>query len=106
MLLALLISIPWVLTVIGLLIIISKRKKEETEEIQEENIIDDGQEIVRVAIYDEKAYWVHDNTFFEAEVVREPDFSTAKPIDTMSLSPKQLNELLLILDGLSEDGKE
>lgn len=59
-------------------------------------------ETVRVAVYDEKAYWVYDNVFYQAEVTREPDFSTAEPVDTMSLSSKELNELMSVLDELQQ----
>lgn len=100
--LMLLLLIPWVLTVVALLVIIAKSKtKNGDDEFMEEN-----GEIVKVAMYEDKAYWVHENIFYQADLVREPDFSTAKPIDTMSLSPRQLDELLVILDELEDSGKE
>ncbi len=61
---------------------------------------------IRVAVYEEKAYWVHDNIFYESEITREPDFETARPIDTMLLDPKELGNLLTILDDLKESEKE
>jgi hypothetical protein len=66
---------------------------------------DEDHEIVRVAVYDEKAYWVHENVFYESDVTREPDFTTARAIDTMSMSPKQLNKLLNILDELENNNE-
>lgn len=99
--------IPWVLTVAVLLFIIVKNRHKEIIDHEEDDfIMDEDQEIVRVAVYGEKAYWVYDNVFYESDTVREPDFSTARPIDTMSMSPKQLNKLLIILDELQEQGKE
>lgn len=63
----------------------------------------DNEEVIRVAVYDEKAYWVYDNVFYESDVTREPDFTTARPIDTMSMNPKDLNKLMHILDELKEE---
>lgn len=105
MVLTLILLVPWVLTVSVLLFIIVKNKKvsEHDEDLvsDEEDLLEDMMsETVRVAQYRDKAYWVHDNIFYEAELMKEPDFSTAKPVDTMSMSPKQLNELLAILDEL------
>jgi hypothetical protein len=98
---ALLILIPWVLAIIGLLFIMTKGVSHNEENDYDDFEHDyDEKEIVRVAVYDEKAYWVHDNVFYESDVTREPDFTTARPIDTMSLSPKQLEQLLTILDEL------
>jgi hypothetical protein len=63
-------------------------------------------EIVRVAVYQDKAYWVYHNTFYEAETTLEPDFSTAQPIDIDSMTEKEMTELFEILDNLKESEKE
>lgn len=99
---AIILLVPWMVTVLLLLLIIIFRKKKIDDHYFSE---EDDQDIVRVAVYNEKAYWVYENTFYESDVVREPDFTTARPIDTMSLSPKQLNELLVILDELQEENE-
>lgn len=91
--------IPWVLAVGALLFIIIKNRYI----MDEEDYYEDDEGVVKVAVYGEKAYWVYENTFYESEIVREPDFTTARPIDTMSMSAKQLNELLGILDELKEE---
>ena len=99
--------IPWVLTVLFLLaIIIWNKRNQEIEE--DDDFMDeyDEKDIVRVAVYGEKAYWVYDNVFYESDITREPDFSTARPIDTMDLPPKELNKLLAILDDLEESQNE
>lgn len=67
---------------------------------------DDDRETIRVAVYDDKAYWVYDNVFYESDVMREPDFTTARPVDTMDLPPKELNRLLVILDELDQSNNE
>jgi hypothetical protein len=100
----LLVLIPWVLTVATLFFIMVHNRHNEYD--YEEEVYDyDDEEIVRVAVYDEKAYWVYENVFYESDVTREPDFTTARPIDTMSMSPKQLNKLLSILDELESNNE-
>lgn len=99
-----LILIPWVLTVAGLLFIMFMKKKNHDEDDEHDSFFDGHEEdIIRVAVYDEKAYWVYDNVFYESDVTREPDFTTARPIDTMNLAPKDLNKLMNILDELQEE---
>jgi len=103
--LLLVLTVPWVLTLGALLFIIVKYKKRNIDDNLEE-LIDESIETIRVAQYEEKAYWVHQNVFYEADVISEPDFSSARPIDTMSMSPKQLNKLLAILDELENYERE
>lgn len=92
--------IPWVLTVAALFFIIVHNRHNEYD-YEDEDVYDyEDEEVVRVAVYDEKAYWVYENVFYESDVTREPDFTTARPVDTMSMSTKQLNKLLNILDEL------
>jgi hypothetical protein len=100
--LTILVLVPWVLTVGILAIIIMKRNNGDDGEEE----LPEGMDIVRVAVYEEKAYWVYDNVFYESDVIREPDFTTARPIDTMFLSSKQLNELLKILDEIENHNSE
>lgn len=105
--------VPWVLTVIALVaIIVFSKKPTIKEEFSDEPFwdddmipppMDDDHETIRVAIYDDRAYWVYGNVFYESEVMREPDWATAKPVDTMSMSGKQLDHLLKVLDDLRED---
>ena len=103
-----LLIIPWALTVALLsYIIIKNNNKNPEEEYDGLDIEDEGDhQIIRAAIYDTKAFWVHDNIFYESDVLREPDWSTARPIDTMKLSDKSLSNLLKILDDLKESEKE
>ena len=90
---------PWVLTLVFLLFILIKGNMFEQD-------YDMQHTTIRVAVYEEKAYWVHDNIFYESEITREPNFETARPIDTMLLDPKELGNLLTILDDLKESEKE
>ena len=110
----LLITIPWVLTVAALLyiIVVKEKQHQDIDEDSDEDFFfeDDDEEsqkeVVRVAVYEDKAYWVYDNVFYESEITREPDFSTAQAVDTMSLSPKELNKLMAILDELQNNERE
>lgn len=100
--LSILLIIPWALTVALLSYILLKNSKQEVEEDYEDLVEDDESYIIRAAVYDTKAFWVHENIFYESEVTKEPDWSTARPIDTMKLSEKSLSNLLKILDDLNE----
>lgn len=54
-----------------------------------------------VAIVGDKAYWVHDNTFYESNVIDgHIDKDSAKPIDAFSMSKKKFDQLLDILDNI------
>lgn len=98
---------PWLLTVVMLLAIIVKNKKTYNHEDEQEYGEDEEWfGIVRVAVYGENAYWVHNNVFYQSEIIVEPDFATAKPIDTMSLTPKEIRRLLGILDELEQSERE
>lgn len=100
----LLILIPWVLTVGALLfIMVQSRRNAENYDEEDDMFFGEGEEereIVRVAVYEDRAYWVHDGVFYESDVTREPDFTTARPIDTMELPQKELERLFTILDEL------
>lgn len=66
----------------------------QLEKIREKNTI-------RVAVVGKKAYWVHENTFYESDIINgHIDNSAARPIDAHKLSSKELNNLLNILDNI------
>jgi len=94
--------IPALLTIVALLFIMVKATNKSDAGEDDFNMDDDHMEIIRVAVYEDKAYWVHDNVFYESEVTREPDFDTARPIDVTALSSKDLNELFSVLDELEK----
>ena len=92
--------IPWVISVGFLLFILKNSSKKTNEEFID---YEDDEESVRVAILDDKAYWVYHNTLYETDVYDgDPDFDSAQPVDTMSLPHKELNRLLYILDSLEQ----
>jgi len=58
--------------------------------------------IIKVAIFDEKAYWVHNNTFYVSHIVDGYiDDMGARPIDAHKLSKREMNFLLEVLDNLN-----
>lgn len=67
----------------------------QLEKIRKKNII-------RVAIIGRKAYWVHENIFYETNIINGSiDNDGAKAIDAYSLSDRELSRLLKILDNIS-----
>jgi len=55
-----------------------------------------------VAVVEDKAYWVHDNVFYETDVVDgEIVRENAKQVDAFSLSSEQFSHLLDILDNIT-----
>jgi len=53
---------------------------------------------------DGKAYWVHDNIFYESDLIDgHIDNENIRAIDAFKLTKKQLNELLIILDGINKN---
>ena len=105
------------MTVVALLYIIIVNKKVDNsqeddfgdfiQEVHDDGYLmdedEEGRVTIKAAVYEDKAYWVHENVFYESEVMREPDWETARPINTMELSPKELNKLLVILDELDQE---
>lgn len=57
---------------------------------------------IRIAYVGKKAYWIHDNSFFVADIVNgEVDDSTTRQVDTMSMSQLELNQMLYIIEELT-----
>jgi hypothetical protein len=63
-------------------------------------------DMIRVIVMGNLAYWVADNIFYVAEAV-DGDIipETAEPVDTNSMSRKDLDKMLSILDSL-KNGKK
>lgn len=57
---------------------------------------------IRVAIVGKKAYWVHNYTFYESDIVNgEIDNEAARPINTENMSRLEINTLMSVLDKIS-----
>jgi len=72
--------------------------EEAEKEMEKDN------EGISVAIIEDKAYWVVNNTFYQADVVDgQVDRDTSKPIDAFAMSAGDLAKMLYILDNLGEE---
>ena len=81
---------------------IEKRFDNIVEDIKEEED-DDDDEYISVAIVEDKAYWVSDNTFYVAELIDgEVDKTSSRPVDVFQMSNSDLKKMLFILDNLTE----
>lgn len=69
----------------------------------EEELEEDGEEAVSVAFLEDKAYWVIDNTFYEADIIDgQVDRETSKPVDAFEMTNLEVMKMLFILDNLTE----
>lgn len=77
-------------------------KKTINKKSQIQQLID--KQSVNVAIVNDKAYWVYDNTFYSANINVDGQIDTdnALPVDVFSASKKEAVNLLKILDSLKE----
>lgn len=58
---------------------------------------------LKVIFSDSKAYWIKDNSFYEANVINgEIDNSTAKTVDTINMDKVELDKIIFIVDKLTE----
>jgi hypothetical protein len=72
-----------------------KERDSQMERLQKNNTI-------RVAIVENKAYFVHENTFYTALLVDgEVDRSSASPINAFDIGKKEMKLLLSILDNMN-----
>jgi hypothetical protein len=72
-----------------------KERDSQMERLQKNNTI-------RVAIVENKAYFVHENTFYTALLVDgEVDRSSASPINAFDIDKKEMKLLLSILDNMN-----
>jgi hypothetical protein len=74
------------------------------EMLEEAYMPDEDDESITVAIVDDKAYWVSDNTFLTADVVDGTvDHDTVHPIDAFSIPFKEVTKMLFILDRIEKE---
>lgn len=60
-----------------------------------------GKDMIKVIIMDDQAYWVSNNIFYVSDAIDgKPEPGTAHPIDTTSMSKKDIDKMLFILDSL------
>lgn len=58
---------------------------------------------IRIFLYNNVAYWIRNNALYQADLVNgEIDESTTKVVDTMALDKVQLDEMVFIVQQLTE----
>ena len=58
---------------------------------------------IKVAIVEDKAYWVIDNVLYQADVVDdEIEREYAEPVDAFDMDYKEVNRLMNILDNIQD----
>ena len=63
-------------------------------------------DMIRVIVIGDLAYWVSDNIFYVAEAINgEIIPQTAEPVDTNSMTRRDLDKMLFILDSLKNGNK-
>lgn len=64
---------------------------------------EDDEFTLRVAIVDDKAYWVVNNVFYQADVIDgEIMKDDAEPINAFNMSFKDVNKMMHILDNIQD----
>lgn len=59
---------------------------------------------IRVIIMDNQAYWIKDNVFYTADILRgNVDKETTRRVDTMTMDKVQLDKMIFIIDKLKEE---
>jgi hypothetical protein len=72
----------------------------EEEDALEEN---ENENFIKVAIVEDKAYWVINNILYEANVVDgEIEKEEASPVDAFKMNYKEVNKLMSILDNMQD----
>lgn len=62
---------------------------------------------IPVVLTNEKAYWILNSTFFEADQVNgEIKKESTKPVDIMGMNKVQLEKMMFIVEQLTEGGKD
>lgn len=73
------------------------------KDVEEDMEEDEDDELLNVAVIEDKAYWVINNTFYVAEIVDgEIDRSSSRPVDAFKMSSSDIRKMLFILDNLAE----
>jgi hypothetical protein len=74
----------------------------QKEEGLEEDFVED-EEYIRIAVFEDKAYWVINNSLYEADFIDgEIDKENSKAVDAFNLDFKQVNKMMEVLDGIQD----
>lgn len=68
-----------------------------------QSFVHDRSKKLRIIFTDNKAYWIKENAFYQADLVDgEVDDSTTKVVDTMSMDKVELDKMIFIVQTLTE----
>jgi hypothetical protein len=78
------------------------QKPQPKKESQMARVINETR--VNIAIMNNKAYWIRNNTVFSSKLDEEGnvDISNAEKVDVFSLSEKEMKSLMSIIDSLNK----
>jgi len=72
----------------------------EREDFDDE---EEDERYLKVAIVEDKAYWVANNIFYEAEVIDEEIVKEeARPVDAFDMELRDVNKMMTILDNIQD----
>jgi len=77
-------------------------KSNEPANSQSRNYV--SEKMIRIIAIDDRAYWVKDNKFFSADLIDgKIDHDTTQEVNTISMSQKDVDKMLFILDRLKDE---
>lgn len=82
------------------------QKLNSKKEIESQSVKHAASTMIKIIVIDNKAYWIKDNIFYSAEADSGDIVEhTTEPVDVSSMSKKDIDKMLFILDNLRR-GKE
>jgi hypothetical protein len=76
---------------------------EEEEDDDEDFNYEDEEGYLKVAIVEDKAYWISNNILYETEVIDEEIIKEdARPVDAFHMDFKEVNKMMTILDSIQD----
>jgi len=77
------------------------KKLNNKEKIESQSVKHAANTMIKIIVIDSKAYWVKDNVFYSADTDNGDIVSpTAEPVDISTMSKKDIDKMLFILDNL------
>jgi hypothetical protein len=77
------------------------KKLNNKEKIESQSAKHAANTMIKIIVIDDKAYWVKDNVFYSADTDNGDIVSpTAEPVDISTMSKKDIDKMLFILDNL------
>lgn len=77
------------------------QKLNSKKEIESQSVKHAASTMIKIIVIDSKAYWIKDNIFYSAET-KSGDIveHTTEPVDVSTMSKKDIDKMLFILDNL------